>query len=424
MTGVGIGLACRRVLCEAAGRMANPGADLIVVGAGISGLTLAWRAAHAGRRVLVLEREGRVGGCLHSHRRSDGFWFEMGAHTTYNSYGNFLDVVVETGIAGQVVQRGPARATFGLLRGDEVRWLTPPKVLLQLGWLEATLHLPLGLFRKKQGETLYSYYSRLLGRRNYDRVLSAFFAAVPSQRADGFPVEGPGSLFKKRFRRQEFPRSFGIRGGLQTVCEAVASAPGVTVETGVAVARVARRSAGFAVTTSDGRSLEAPLAAVAATADQAAAMLRDDFHELSSAVSRVKTVSVESMGVVLPRARCWMPECAFVVPVDDLFFSAVTRDPFPDPERRAFAFHFRPGVSREEKLRRISEVLRVSPEELGDPVEQRRVLPSPALGHAEVVRDIDACLSGGKLALTGNYFGGLAIEDCAVRSVAEWARIE
>ncbi|HEX9050817.1 MAG TPA: FAD-dependent oxidoreductase [Anaeromyxobacter sp.] len=397
--------------------------DVIVVGAGISGLSLAWRAARDGRKVLVLERAARVGGCLHSARTPDGFWFEMGAHTTYNSYGNFLDVVVGAGAAGRIVERGRARGTFGLLRGGEVDWLTPPKVLLRLSWLEAAVHFPLGILRRKEGETVYSYYAHLVGRRNYDRLLSAFFAAVPSQKADGFPLEGPGSLFKKRPRRTEFPRSFGIRDGLQTVCEAAARVPGVTVETGVAVTAVAPRGDGFAVTTADGRTLEAPRVAVAAPVDAAAAMLRDGFHEVASAVSRVSTVAVESVGVVLPRARCWMRECAFVVPVDDLFYSCVTRDPFPDPARRGFAFHFRPGVSREDRLRRVAEVLRVSREDLGTAVEEKRTLPAPALGHAGIVRDVDAALAGKRLAVTGNYFAGLAIEDCVTRSFGEWARI-
>ena len=398
-------------------------ADVIVVGGGISGLAVAWKAAQSGRRALVLEREGRVGGCLHSHRRPDGYWFEMGAHTTYNSYGSFLDIVVGTGIAGEIVERGPARKVFGLLRDDDVRWLTPPKVLLQLGWLEAAVHLPGGLFRNKAGETMYSYYSGLVGRRNYDRLLSAFFAAVPSQKADGFPVEGAGSLFKKRPRREEFPRSFGLRRGLQSVCDAAAAAPGVTVERGVEVTRVARAGAGYAAIAADGRRFEAERCAVAAPPDQAAAMLRDDFHELSLAIARVKTVGVESAGVVLPRGRLPLEECAFVVPVDDVFFSAVTRDPFPDPERRGFAFHFRPGVTRDEKLARMAAVLRVPREDLGEVVERRTTLPSPALGHAEIVADVDRCAAREKLAVTGNYFAGLAIEDCVLRSNAEWARI-
>lgn len=398
-------------------------ADVIVVGGGISGLSLAWKAGQAGRRALVLERDGRVGGCLHSERRPDGYWFEMGAHTVYNSYGAFLDVAVGSGVAGKIVQRGPARATFGLLRGGQYRWLSPPKVLLELGWLEAALSFPVGIFQKKEGQTVESYYSRLIGRRNYERVLGPFFSAVPSQRADGFPLEGAGSLFKKRPRREEFVRSFGFDGGLQLVCDAATRARGVEVETGVEVVSVSRTAAGFAVATADGRSLEAPAVAIAAPIDAAAKMLREGFPELAAAIAKVATVEVDSVGVALPRERCWMPECAFLVPVDDQFFSVVTRDPFPDPRQRAFAFHFRPGLSREQRLARMSEVLRLPVAELGAPVEQHVTLPAPTLGHAERVAEIDRRLAGTRLAVTGNYFAGLAIEDCVLRSNSEWKRI-
>jgi UDP-galactopyranose mutase len=401
--------------------MADP--EVVVAGSGISGLSFAWKAAQHGKTVLVLERSACIGGCVHSHRLLDGFWFEMGAHTVYNSYGSTLDVVAGTGLSSEVVQRGPARARFGLLRDGDIRWLTPPKVLLELDWLEAAVRFPFNLFRSKDGHTVASYYSRLIGPKNFSQILSPFFAAPPSQSADGFPVSGPGSLFKKRLRRKEFPRSFGLAGGLQTVCDAVARADGVTVETGVEVTSIGRAPGGFRVSTADGRTIEAPWVAAAVPPHVAGPLLRDDFADLSAAIGRVATVGVESVGVVLPRENCWLPECAFVVPVDDLFFSAVTRDPFPDPGRRAFAFHFRPGVSRDEKLLRMSEFLRVGIADLGDPVERSHTLPAPALGHQEIVAAIDAALAGSKLAVTGNYFDGLAIEDCVLRSNAEWARV-
>jgi len=397
--------------------------DVVVVGAGVSGLAFAWKAAQAGKKVTVLEREPRIGGCFHSYRKPDGFWFEMGAHTCYNSYGGFLDIAVSTGVTPKIRERGPARAVFGLLRGGEYHWLTPPKILLQLSWLEAALHFPFNFLRKKEGETVYSYYSKLLGRRNYDRLFSPFFAAVPSQKADGFPVTGPGSLFKKRPRRKEFVRSFGFEGGIQVVLDGAASAPGVTIEKGVTVTSVRRDGQGFKVTAEDGRTWEADVAAMAATVDQAVKLVRDDFHELAAVVSRVNSVVVESVGVVLPREKCWMPECAFVIPVDDVFHSAVTRDPFPDPARRAFAFHFKPGLTRAQKLERMSAVLKVPQEDLRDLVEQRLVLPSPALGHDRIVADVDRVIAGSRLAVTGNYFDGLAIEDCVARSFAEWARV-
>jgi UDP-galactopyranose mutase len=303
------------------------------------------------------------------------------------------------------------------------RWLTPPKVLLQLNWLEAAVHFPAGIFASKAGQTVYSYYSRLLGRRNYDRVLGPFLAAVPSQRADGFPLEGPGSLFKKRPRRADFIRSFGFDGGLQVVCDAAARTPGVAVELGVEVKAVSRRGAGFAVTTADGRTIEADVAALAVPPDLAVPLLRDDFPEVAGQIARVKTVTVESVGVALPREKAWMPECAFLVPVDDTFHSCVTRDPFPDPRFRGFAFHFKPGLTRGERMKRVTDVLRVGEADLLHLAEKRISLPSPALGHAEIVAEIDRCLAGTRLAVTGNYFDGLAIEDCVLRSNAEWKRV-
>jgi len=55
------------------------------------------------------------------------------------------------------------------------------------------------------------------------------------------------------------------------------------------------------------------------------------------------------------------------------------------------------------------------------------VLPSPALGHHERIGEIDALLArdpaASGLALLGNWFGGLAIEDCVLRARAEWQRL-
>jgi oxygen-dependent protoporphyrinogen oxidase len=112
-----------------------------------------------------------------------------------------------------------------------------------------------------------------------------------------------------------------------------------------------------------------------------------------------------------------------VIPAADVFCSAVTRDPFPDPEHRSFTFHFKSGLSREQQLRRMGEVLRIPVAELGEPETRQTLLPAPALGHDRFVADLDRLLAGRRLALTGNYFQGLAIEDCVLRSFGEFARV-
>jgi UDP-galactopyranose mutase len=337
-------------------------------------------------------------------------------------------------------ERGAARSVFGFLQSGVYKWLTPPKVLLQLSWLEAALHAPRALFAKAAGQTIAERFGALVGPGNYQRVLGPFLSAVPSQRADGFPAEGPGSLFKKRPRRKEFLRSFGFDGGLQVVCDGVARAPGLTVVQGASGALLApvpeSEGGGLRVVCEDGRAFEARCVAIASGPKDAVALVRAAFPALAAAAAAIATVEVDSVGVVLPREKAWMPPCAFVVPADDAFFSCVTRDPFPDVSagtagagqgERGFTFHFRPGLGREARLRRILEVLRVTEQDLHHLVEKRLTLPAPARDHAAQVAQIDRALAAsqgsGLLALTGNYFDGLAIEDCVQRSFAEWARV-
>ena len=54
---------------------------------------------------------------------------------------------------------------------------------------------------------------------------------------------------------------------------------------------------------------------------------------------------------------------------------------------------------------------------------QKLTLPAPRVNHAAIVADIDGRLENTGLALTGNYFTGLAIEDCMARASSEWQRL-
>lgn len=397
--------------------------DVVVVGGGVSGLSFAWQAARAGRKALVLEGADRLGGCLDSRRTSAGYWYEIGAHTCYNSYGGLLEIIEATGLRDRILPRGDARKRFAFLRDGGLDVLGPISVLLRFDKGELLRNAWRGMRASKEGATTCGWYSGVVGKRNYSRILAPFLSAVPSQNVDGFPAEGPGSLFKKRPRRKDVVKSFTLDGGLGAVAAAMAAVPGVECRTSAPVREVRRRDAGFEVRLSDGSAMEARVVAVAVPPSMAAALLRADFPDVAGELGRIGMAATETYAVVVRRDQVKLPEMAFLVPADDLFWSAVTRDPVPDPEWRAFAFHFKTGRTEEEMRGRISALLEVPQSGFQDVSRRMRLLPSPVIGHDRTVAELDRMLAGGALALTGNYFEGMAIEDCVLRSRAEWARV-
>ena len=204
----------------------------------------------------------------------------------------------------------------------------------------------------------------------------------------------------------------------------MASEPGIEFAAGRAVARLEKAGAGFTVVAEDGERLEAGAVALACGPASAARILAEAFPDLSAVVSKVREAEVETMAFAVRSSKTRLPVSMFLVPKSDVFHSVVTRDSVPDPDWRSFSFHFKPGLSRGGRIERATRLLGLVPADLEELVERRGVLPSPALGHEETVREVDRLTAGTKLSLLGNWFAGLAIEDCVERSRAEWQRLQ
>jgi oxygen-dependent protoporphyrinogen oxidase len=386
--------------------------DVAVVGAGISGLAFAHHVVRAGARCAVLEEAPAAGGCIHTARGPDGFWFEMGAHTLYNSYASLLAILVDLEMRKAVATR--EKAPYRLLVGGKLR-----SVPSQLAWGELFASAWRAFTLHKDGRTVGDYYGRLVGKRNWSRVFSPLLSAVPSQRADDLPAE---MLFKRRPRNKEFPRTFTLQDGLSTLTHRLASQEGISLRTGAGVTDLARSDQGFALASTEGRTVRARSVALAVPPDRASRLLEPLLPAAAAVVAPVRTATVDSTGVVCARSDLSLPRFAGLVPLDDDFFSAVTRDVVPDERYRALAFHFRAGLTLDQRLARIAGVLGTEPRRFAQVSELRSVLPSPSLGHAGIVRALDENLVRSGMYVTGNYFGGLAIEDCVQRSRAEAQR--
>lgn len=392
--------------------------DLVIIGAGISGLSMAHYAAEAGLSALVLERDRRVGGCLHSHPFTgalDGFWLELGAHSCFNSYGNLLAILESIQALDRLQTR--AKVGFRLYADGAVRTIFSQLYFPEL--LLAPFRL-IGL--KKTGRGVADYFGRVVGRRNYATVFGPAFNAVICQPADLFPAD---CLFRTRRRRKDVPRGFTLSEGLRTIVDVLAEQPGIHIGLGQTARDVRRQGEGFVVRT-DNAEYTARHLGLATPVAVAAQLLRAEFPNLADQLAEIQTATVESIGVAVPKSHLQLPPLAGLIGRDEPFFSVVSRDTVPDARFRGFTFHFRPGMLDEEgKLNRIAQVLNVPRIELGSKnmVVKINALPALRVGHDDLIRAVDHLLMGNRLALTGNYFTGVAIEDCVTRSRGEFERL-
>lgn len=388
--------------------------DLIVIGGGISGLTLATRATRSGWKTLVLEKAASPGGCLATHRfqaHAQGFWTELAAHTCYNSYGALLDLLDSNPVMGRLLPR--VRQPWRVLDNGRLQ-----SVFARMHWPTLPFALPRLLTTPKQGKGLKAYYSRVMGQRTYDDLLRHAFSAVSVQPADEFPAD---LLFRKKPRRKDIPRSYTFLTGLGDLAEGLAQ--GLPFQANMNVTGLAREGEGYRVTT-DTDEYTCRRLGLAVPAWEAARLLGAITPELAACLAGIAPAEVESLTVALPADLVALPPVAGLIGVDADFYSVVSRDVLPDPNWRGFTFHFRPGrLDRAGKLARIAEVLGVDASVIVETGERVSQLPALKTGHTERLTEIDRLLEGQPIALTGNYFLGVAIGDCAERSATEFARL-
>ncbi|HEY3347824.1 MAG TPA: FAD-dependent oxidoreductase [Nitrospirota bacterium] len=391
--------------------------DVIIVGAGVSGLTLAHYCAKAGQQVLVLEKTNRAGGCFHSHRfegAADGFWIEMGAHACYNSYGDLIGVLEDNNLMGTITPRAKVPMKFYV--GGKIESL-----MSQISLIEMAFSVPKMFSAKKEGTSVEDYYSTIIGKNNYKNAFGPMFDAVISQTAAGFPAD---SIFKKRPRNKSVLGNFTFSKGLSTVTDALAGRGGVALLTGQEVTEFSYDGSSFKVV-ANGETYESKYASLAVPPPAAAKLLQASFPDIASEVSKVRVGCVESVGFAIKKDKIAVSPFAFIIAINEAFYSIVSRDTVPHDDYRGFAFHFKPGqLNRQQKIEKITSVLGIKQEDMEQVVaKDDNCVPSLVLGHEKVLAAIDAKLAGKPLMMAGNFYSGVAIEDCVSRSKTECERV-
>ncbi len=392
--------------------------DVVVVGGGISGLSLAFYCAQAGMKTTLLEKNETTGGSFASpHYTAQGkkFWLELGAHTCYSSYQNLLDIVETCRLKDAITPR--AKVPFTLFMDGKIK-----SIVSQLHIMELLLSAPNIFTLKKTGQSVKSYYSKIVGEKNYNEVISHFFNAVPSQPTDDFPAD---MMFKSREKRKDVLKNYTFAEGLQSVAQGISASKGLNIFSSREVQTINFTDGMYVVKSNDGGEYLAKTLVMATPSSVASKLLRDIHPDIATHLGQLRAADVDSVGVIVRKENISMKPVAALISPNDIFYSVVSRDTVPDENFRGFTFHFRPGLDDKTKRARITEVLGVSFAKIEHTVSKLNTVPTLRVGHHQWLEKTDNMLKGKKnLLLTGNYFGGMAIEDCVVRSKSEFERLK
>ena len=395
--------------------------DLLVIGAGISGLSLAHLGCRHGMNILVLDAAPRIGGCIAtqtfpqlSSDAEQAFWVEGGTHTCFNSYGNLINILKELELLSKIKPK--MRVNFKILRHDKLRSILTALHPLELAW-----NLPRLSKEPKTGRTVKEYYSRILGEKNYRDLFGPAFNAVICQPADNFPAD---FLFRPKPRLKKLPRSFTFAQGLSVIPNAIAAQDKITIHTNTTVVTIAKNSDGsFKAITNDNQIYTASHLAMAVSSKQAANILEETFPDLAGYLANIRVTEITSVSLAVTSQALKLSPLAGIIAPYEPFYAAVTRDYLKDSQYRGFTFHFPTNqLDSKQQLERIREILKIPKTELNQVKYTQHLLPMLRTNHQEWITKIDKALDKTNLMLTGNYFLGVSMEDCITRSINEWRR--
>lgn len=148
-----------------------------VLGAGALGLTVAFRLAQGGERVIVLEREPIAGGLAGGFEIEPGLWLEKFYHHLFRGDTKAIGLISELGMREELVWRRPLTVS---LRDGQVHQLDSPASLLRFKPLPIGDRIRMGAAlaylrllsnpERLEGQTAATWIRRRMGSRAYDVV--------------------------------------------------------------------------------------------------------------------------------------------------------------------------------------------------------------------------------------------------------------
>jgi len=311
--------------------------DVIVVGAGISGLVAAWHLQQAGLSVQVIESAARAGGVIGTQRR-EGCLYELGPNSALETSPAIGELVDALGLRSEL-RYAPASAArrYVVKRGELVALPGSPAAFIGtplFSW-RAKLALLREPFVKpappQAEESIAAFVRRRLGREFLDLAIDPFVAGIYAGDPEAISVRAAfprlhaleqrwGSLLRGQFlgarerRRLNQPaknlaRSFSFSGGMQALTDRLAQRIEQLALQTRALA-IQPEALGFTLQAEQGGqalSWRSRALLLALPADGAAALLRPHAADAAAALDDIAYAPVATVATAYTEAQVAQP---------------------------------------------------------------------------------------------------------------------
>lgn len=386
--------------------------DMIIIGAGVSGASMAQFLAKMGKKVLVVEKENHTGGAIKSYTHDD-YTIDLGAHTIYNSYTALIRLMEVAGIENLI--KGRTKQKYFFWRENKFKKLTSQLDKISLLWSL------LKIFRlRKEGCTVREYYSQILGKKNYNKFARHFFKAVLSQNPDNFPADK--ILKRRKEKNKSYPRSITFEKGMQTVINSFLDDANITVVKNSPITSIHKDNENY-ILTSEKQTFSSANITLALHADTAAKLCNTINTELAEELEKIKYKEIHSVGIVVKKEKAKSAPFAGLLTQTDDFNSVVSRDIYPHATYRGFTMHSEHTSSEKKLLRGLCEASSVEQQDVIHKYSKINRLPILPKNHDTIIAAIKEKVMKTKgIYIVGNYFSGLSLEDCILTAEKESQR--
>jgi oxygen-dependent protoporphyrinogen oxidase len=147
--------------------------DVIIIGAGISGLSCAWELKKLGIDAVVLEAGSRAGGVIRTEK-INGYQIEAGPNS-FQAAAPALQLVDEAGLWDDLIPPAPNAPRFVYWKGKLRKFPFGP---LTISGIARVLREPFVASESSVDESVRDFFVRRVGRQAHDRLVAPALTGI------------------------------------------------------------------------------------------------------------------------------------------------------------------------------------------------------------------------------------------------------